>query len=51
MPNHPDSYTDVLVIGAGPGGLMTAQALARLGVKVKVVERRYASLASETGHF
>ncbi|KAJ7932748.1 FAD binding domain-containing protein [Mycena leptocephala] len=40
MPNHPDSYTDVLVIGAGPGGLMTAQALARLGVKVKVVERR-----------
>ncbi|KAJ7285209.1 FAD binding domain-containing protein [Mycena rebaudengoi] len=29
-----------LLIGAGPGGLMTAQALARLGVKVKVVDRR-----------
>ncbi|KAJ7494326.1 FAD binding domain-containing protein [Mycena galericulata] len=40
MSGHPDSYTDVLVIGAGPGGLMTAQALARLGVKVRVVDRR-----------
>ncbi|KAJ6606070.1 FAD binding domain-containing protein [Mycena vulgaris] len=40
MPEHPPSCTDVLVIGAGPGGLMTAQALARLGVKVKVVDRR-----------
>ncbi|KAF9465800.1 FAD binding domain-containing protein [Collybia nuda] len=34
------SETDVLVIGAGPAGLMAAQALARLGIKVIVVERR-----------
>ncbi|KAJ6630324.1 FAD binding domain-containing protein [Mycena sp. CBHHK59/15] len=40
MPELPPSYTDVLVVGAGPGGLMTAQALARLGVKVKIVDRR-----------
>jgi phenol 2-monooxygenase len=35
------SYTDVLIVGAGPGGLMAAQALARLGIQVKLVDRRY----------
>ncbi|KAF8577151.1 hypothetical protein K439DRAFT_1418443 [Ramaria rubella] len=34
------SNTDVLVIGAGPSGLMAAQALARLGVSVRVIDRR-----------
>ncbi|KAJ7170593.1 FAD binding domain-containing protein [Mycena crocata] len=34
------SYTDVLVIGAGPGGLMIAQALSKLGVQVKIIDRR-----------
>lgn len=38
--NPKPSFTDVLVIGAGPSGLMAAQALARLGVKVRVIERR-----------
>ncbi|KZT67064.1 hypothetical protein DAEQUDRAFT_409008 [Daedalea quercina L-15889] len=32
--------TDVLIIGAGPGGLMAALALSRLGIKVKLLERR-----------
>ncbi|KAF9014285.1 FAD binding domain-containing protein [Cyathus striatus] len=40
MPSSNTHYTDVLVIGAGPSGLMVAQALGRLGVQVKVVERR-----------
>ena len=32
--------TDVLIVGAGPSGLMASQALGRLGVNVTVVERR-----------
>ena len=34
-------YTDVLVVGAGPSGLMCALALARYGVDTMIVERRY----------
>ncbi|KJA18251.1 hypothetical protein HYPSUDRAFT_191120 [Hypholoma sublateritium FD-334 SS-4] len=34
------SKTDVLVVGAGPSGLMAAQALGRLGIDVTVIERR-----------
>ncbi|VDC01078.1 unnamed protein product [Peniophora sp. CBMAI 1063] len=33
-------YTDVLVVGAGPSGLMCALALARYGVDTMIVERR-----------
>ncbi|KAJ6619670.1 FAD binding domain-containing protein [Mycena sp. CBHHK59/15] len=34
------THTDVLIIGAGPGGLMAAQALGRLGIQVKIIDRR-----------
>ncbi|KAJ6494751.1 FAD binding domain-containing protein [Mycena vitilis] len=34
------TYTDVLIIGAGPGGLFLAQALGKLGIQVKVIDRR-----------
>ena len=38
--------TDVLVVGAGPAGLMCALALATYGVDVVVVERRCVYLSS-----
>ena len=33
--------TDVLIIGAGPAGLMAALTLSHLGVGVRVLDRRY----------
>lgn len=40
-----ESHVDVLVIGAGPAGLMCAHGLKRAGVNVRVVDKRYASLS------
>lgn len=38
----PDNLnTDVLIIGAGPAGLMAALTLSHLGVRVQVLDRRY----------
>ena len=35
-----ESDVDVLIIGAGPAGLMAANALAKNGVKVRVIDQR-----------
>ncbi|EGN91589.1 hypothetical protein SERLA73DRAFT_100302 [Serpula lacrymans var. lacrymans S7.3] len=40
MSNASTSYTDVIVVGAGPAGLMSALALCRLGLKVRIIDRR-----------
>ena len=37
----PDSEWDVIIIGGGPNGLIAAAYLAKAGVKVALVERRY----------
>jgi NADPH-dependent 2,4-dienoyl-CoA reductase/sulfur reductase-like enzyme len=44
-PSHPSamstkSNVDVLIIGAGPAGLMCANGLARAGVNVRIIDQR-----------
>ncbi|TDL26709.1 hypothetical protein BD410DRAFT_825808 [Rickenella mellea] len=41
-----DSEVDVLIIGAGPAGLMCANALAHAGVQVRVVDQRPKKVAA-----
>ena len=38
-----ESYVDVLIIGAGPAGVMCANALAQAGVDVRIIDKRYRS--------
>jgi len=40
MSQEQHSKVDVLMIGAGPSGLMAAQALARLGVNTRIIDKR-----------
>ena len=35
-----ESKVDVLIIGAGPAGLMAGNALAKAGVSVRIVDKR-----------
>ena len=35
-----ESKVDVLIIGAGPAGVMAANGLVRAGVNVKIVDKR-----------
>ncbi|CAM9021307.1 hypothetical protein WICANDRAFT_85406 [Wickerhamomyces anomalus NRRL Y-366-8] len=39
-------YTDVLIVGAGPAGLMLGVVLARLGVKFKIIDDRPSETSS-----
>lgn len=36
----PESEVDVLIIGAGPAGIMCANGLARAGVNVRIIDQR-----------
>ncbi|KAI9458435.1 FAD-binding monooxygenase [Lactarius psammicola] len=41
-----ESYVDVLVLGAGPAGVMCGNALARAGVNVRIVDKRAVKVAA-----
>ncbi|RPD57178.1 hypothetical protein L226DRAFT_572605 [Lentinus tigrinus ALCF2SS1-7] len=41
-----ESFTDVLIIGAGPAGVMCANALNLAGIKVCIVDKRLIGLAA-----
>ncbi|KAJ6466923.1 FAD binding domain-containing protein [Mycena sanguinolenta] len=41
-----ETEVDVLVIGAGPAGLMCANALAKAGVKVRIIDQRPSKVAA-----
>ncbi|KAH9832559.1 FAD binding domain-containing protein [Rhodofomes roseus] len=41
-----ESDVDVLIVGAGPAGLMCAMALARAGVNVRIIDQRPAKVAA-----
>src|ERR1700730_6947078 len=49
--SYSDEHHDVVVIGAGPGGLATAAALSRAGVKALVVDRGEHVGTSWRGHY
>ncbi|KAK6087115.1 FAD binding domain-containing protein [Seiridium cupressi] len=40
MTRSPNSEVDVLIVGAGPAGLMLALWMARLGIKTRIVDKR-----------
>jgi phenol 2-monooxygenase len=42
----PMSEVDVLIVGAGPAGLMMALWMARLGIKARIVDKRTAKVFS-----
>ncbi|KIP04908.1 hypothetical protein PHLGIDRAFT_176210 [Phlebiopsis gigantea 11061_1 CR5-6] len=46
VPQAKESTVDVLIIGAGPAGLMAANALAKAGVHVRIVDQRPAKVAA-----
>lgn len=38
------STVDVLIVGAGPAGLMAANALAKAGVSIRIVDKRLVAI-------
>ena len=42
-----ESEVDVLVIGAGPAGLMCANGFAKAGVNVRIIDKKYATRMPE----
>jgi phenol 2-monooxygenase len=38
--NQPEDHVDVLIVGAGPAGLMLANWMSRLGIRTRIVDKR-----------
>lgn len=47
-PRQADSEVDVLIIGAGPAGLMMANWMSRCGVKTRIVDKRGTKVCIKT---
>ena len=45
--SHRGKQVDVLILGAGPAGLMCANALAQAGISVRIVDKRYVDRVGE----
>ncbi|ETW78714.1 hypothetical protein HETIRDRAFT_459911 [Heterobasidion irregulare TC 32-1] len=46
MSSIPESKVDVLILGAGPAGVMCANGLAKAGVNVRIIDKRPSTLAA-----
>ena len=48
MPNQPKTDVDVLIVGAGPAGLMMAAWMSQCGINARIVDKRGTKVSSET---
>jgi len=48
--NKPESYVDVLIVGAGPAGLMMAEWMAKCGVNARIVDKRGTKVRTSWAH-
>jgi phenol 2-monooxygenase len=46
-----ESHVDVLIIGAGPAGLMMAEWMAKCGVNARIVDKRGTKVGQAEFHF
>ncbi len=51
VPLVKESDVDVLVIGAGPAGLMCANGLAKAGINVRIIDQRSATTLRSSAYF
>jgi phenol 2-monooxygenase len=45
------SKVDVLIVGAGPAGLMTAEWMSRLNVKTRIIDKRGTKVVTPNDYY